>query len=237
MASGNAPTGGNAQAGNAAGGGGFNGGGGGRGGFDPNMTPEERRKRMEERMAAMTPEERAAFQQRMAERQAQGGFGGGRGGDQSGRTGASGQGGQGGGRGGMNGGNAAAAPAQSANAAASNRSGRVANTPSMAGAATTIDSLFGSLPTVETRGQAWQWENKQLKQVRLRLGVSDSTNIEVIDANPALKEGDEIVTNVIIDTGTATPGGNNANNPLLGPQRGRPGGPGGGGGGGGRGGR
>ena len=32
--------------------------GGGRGGFDPNMTPEERRKRMEERMATMTPEER-----------------------------------------------------------------------------------------------------------------------------------------------------------------------------------
>ena len=33
-------------------------GGGGRGGFDPNMTPEERRKRLEERMAQMTPEER-----------------------------------------------------------------------------------------------------------------------------------------------------------------------------------
>ena len=32
------------------------------------MTPEERRKRMEERMAAMTPEERAAFQERMAQR-------------------------------------------------------------------------------------------------------------------------------------------------------------------------
>ena len=44
------------------GGGAFGGGGfGGRGGFDPNMTPEERRKRMEERMASMTPEERAAF--------------------------------------------------------------------------------------------------------------------------------------------------------------------------------
>ena len=55
-------------------------GGGGRG-FDPNMTPEERRKRMEERMAAMTPEERAAFQERMAARQnGQGGQGGGFGG-------------------------------------------------------------------------------------------------------------------------------------------------------------
>jgi hypothetical protein len=208
------------------------------------MTPEqreERRKRNEERMAAMTPEERAAFQERMAQRQAQGGFGGGRGGDPSGRMGANGQGGQGGGRGGMNagGGNAPQASAQNANASGSNRSGRPANTPSSPGTATTIDSLFGALPTVETRGQAWLWENKQLKQVRLRLGVSDSTNIEVIDANPALKEGDEIVTNVVIDTGTTAPGANNANNPLLGPQRGRgPGGPGGpGGGGGGRGGR
>ncbi len=52
-------------------------GGGGRGGFDPNMTPEQRQKRMEERMAAMTPEERERFQQRMAERAAQGGQGGG----------------------------------------------------------------------------------------------------------------------------------------------------------------
>ena len=224
------PAGGSANAAgtpNANGSGGFNGGGGGRGGFDPNnMTPEqreERRKRLEERMASMTPEERAAFQERMAQRGAQGGFGG-RGGDPNGRTGANGQGGQ--------------APAQSANAGAANRPGRVANTPSMAGTATTIDSLFGALPTVETRGQAWLWENKQLKQVRLRLGVTDGTNIEVLDANPALKDGDEIVTNVVIDTGTTTPGANNANNPLLGPQRGRgPGGPGGGGGGGGRGGR
>jgi HlyD family secretion protein len=233
-----APAGSNANAAGGANapGGGF-GGGGGRG-FDPNMTPEERRKRMEERMAAMTPEERAAFQERMAQRAAQGGGRGGFGGDQSGRAGANGQGGQGG-RGGMNGGNAPQASAQSAIAGGSNRPGRVASAPSTTGA-TTLDSLFGALPTVETRGQAWLWENKQLKQVRLRLGVSDGANIEVIDANPELKEGTEIVTNVVIDTGTTTPGVNNANNPLLGPQRGRgPGGPGGpgGGGGGGRGGR
>ena len=36
--------------------------GGNRGGFDPNMTPEERRRRLEERMANMTPEERERFQ-------------------------------------------------------------------------------------------------------------------------------------------------------------------------------
>jgi hypothetical protein len=106
----------------------------------------------------------------------------------------------------------------------------------MSGTATTIDSLFGALPTVETRGQAWLYDNKQLKQVRLRLGISDGTNTEIIDANPEVKEGTEVVTNVIIETAATTPGANNANNPLMGPQRrGGPGGgfggPGGGGGG------
>ncbi len=223
---------------NGGGRGGF--GGGGRGGFDPNMTPEERRKRMEERMASMTPEERAAFQQRMAERAAQGG---GRGGFGGGNQGQGGPGGFNAGQGNSprQNGNAPQASAPSGNAQNSNRAGRVASTPTMAGSATTIDSLFGALPTVETRGQAWLYENKQLKPVRLRLGVSDGTNTEIIDANPEIKEGSEVVTNVIIDTGTTTPGANNANNPLMGPQRGR-GGPGGfggpgGGGGGNRGGR
>ena len=107
----------------------------------------------------------------------------------------------------------------------------------MTGTATTIDSLFGPLPTVETRGSAWVLENKQLKQVRLRLGVTDTTNIEIIEATPEVREGSEVVTNVILEQAATTPGGN-ANNPLMGPQRGR-GGPGGGpgGGGGGRGGR
>jgi HlyD family secretion protein len=211
------------------------GGGGGRGGFDPNMTPEERRKRMEERLASMTPEERAAFQERMAQRQAQGGgrgeFGGGNQ-EQGGPGGFNG--GQGNGQ--RQNGTAPQAAAQSANAQNANRAGRVASTPAMSGTATTIDSLFGPLPTVETRGQAWLYDNKQLKQVRLRLGISDGTNIEIIDANPEVKEGAEVVTTVIIDTGTSTtPGANNPNNPLLGPQR--RGGPGGGPGGGGRGGR
>jgi len=233
---------------NGGGRGGF--GGGGRGGFDPNMTPEERRKRMEERMASMTPEERAAFQERMAQRQAQGGGRGGFGGDGQGggRGSFNGQGGPGGrdGSNGGQGGGSRQGGTQQANAQSpspnASRAGRVASTPAMSGTATTIDSLFGALPAVETRGAAWVYENKQLKQIRLRLGVSDGTNTEIIDATPEIKEGSEVVTNVIIDTGTTTPGGNNANNPLMGPQRGRGGpggfgGPGGGGGGGNRGGR
>jgi HlyD family secretion protein len=239
------PGGGNATDDRGGGRGGF--GGGGRGGFDPNMTPEERRKRMEERMAAMTPEERAAFQERMAQRAAQGGgrggFGGGQGGDRGGAE-AQGQGAgqaQGGGRGGPGGAQPGNTNRQSANAQGSTRAtplGRVASTPSMTGTATTIDSLFGPLPTVESRGSAWLWENKQIKQVRLHLGVSDGTNIEVIDATPEVREGSEVVTNVVLEQATTTPAGANANNPLMGPQRGR-GGPGGGpgGGGGGRGGR
>ena len=199
------------------------------------MTPEERRKRMEERMAAMTPEERAAFQERMAQRAAQGGGGGG--------AGAQGQGGgQAQGRGGPGNAPPGNTNRQSANAQGSSRTapmGRVASTPSMTGTATTIYSLFGPLPTVESRGSAWLWENKLIKQVRLRLGVTDGTNIEIIEGPPEVHEGIEVVTNVILEQPAAAAGAN-ANNPLMGPQRGRPGGPGGpggGGGGGGRGGR
>jgi HlyD family secretion protein len=224
-----------------AGGGRGGAGGGGRGGFDPNMTPEERRKRMEERMAAMTPEERAAFQERMAQRAAQGGGRGGFGGGQAGGgQGVSGGQAQDGGRGAPGSAPPGNTSRQSANAQGSSRTapmGRVASTPSMTGTATTIDSLFGPLPTVESRGSAWLWENKLIKQVRLRLGVTDGTNIEIIEAPPEVREGTEVVTNVIIEQPTTTPAGANANNPLMGPQRGRPGGPGGGGGGGGRGGR
>jgi HlyD family secretion protein len=53
-----------AQGGDSAGGGRGN----RRGGFDPNMSPEERRKAMEERLKTMTPEERERYQQRMAQR-------------------------------------------------------------------------------------------------------------------------------------------------------------------------
>jgi HlyD family secretion protein len=218
---------------NAAAGPGAGAQGGGRGGFgegrDANMTPEqreERRKRLEERMATMTPEDRAAFQERMAQRGQNGGRGGFGGGQAPGGQ------ASGGGRGGSSTSQPATSP-QGANAQGRTRGagvGRVASTPSMGGTATTIDSLFGPLPVVETRGAAWLWENKQLKQVRLRLGASDGTNIEVIEATPEVREGTEVVTNVITESAaTATPGGNNANNPLLGPQRGR-GGPGGGGG-------
>jgi HlyD family secretion protein len=209
-------------------------GGGGRG-FDPNMTPEERRKRMEERMAAMTPEEREAFQARMAARQngQGGGFGGpGQGGGQGvggGQRNGFGGGQPGGGRGGAP--TAAVAPGTAARA--NGPQGRVASVPSMTSGATTIDSLFGPLPTVESRGRAWLYINKQLKPVSLRLGISDGTNTEVLDGNE-LQVGTEVVTNIVLPTATPAPAGatGGGQNPLMGPQRGGP--PGGGNRGGGR---
>jgi hypothetical protein len=197
--------------------------GGGRGGFDPNMTPEqreERRKRMEERMAAMTPEDRKAFEERMAARGAGSGRfggpgeGGGRGENQA----------PGGGRGTF-GGAQPGTSRQTANAASAARPnaqrGRVANTPSMTTGATTIDSLFAPLPAVDTRGSAWVYVDKKLKRVALRLGITDNTYTEVIDGGGEIKEGTEVVTSVVLETqpATTTPGGA-GNNPLM-PQRGR----------------
>lgn len=217
------PGGGAPGAGGPGGGPGGLGGGGGRG-FDPNMTPEERRKRMEERMAAMTPEERAAFQERMAARQngqggGRGGFGGG-GGAQAPGT---------GGRGGQPG----ATASQGTGVRTGASQGRVASVPTMKSGATTIDSLFGPLPVVETRGRAWLYINKQLKPVSLRLGISDGTNTEILDGNE-LQVGTEVVTNIVLPTATGTPAGATGagQSPLMGPQRGGPGGGNRGGGGG-----
>ena len=163
---------------------------GGSGRF-ANMDPEERRRRMEERMAQMTPEEREQFQARMRERQAQGGSGAGQG------------------QPGQQGGARAAQPQQQQNQSKLTASN-----------ASTIDSLFGPLPSVETRGRVWLYINKQLKPINLRLGISDGTWTEVLDPNE-LQPGTEVVTNVA--TGMESqqrPAGNTSGNPLMGPQRG-----------------
>lgn len=188
--------------------------GGGPGG--PEMTPEERRRRFEERMASMTPEERAQFEARMKERgidpnnPGRAGFGpGGRGGAQPGA-----------------GASAQAAPAQ----AGSSRRGPVASglpgvgTPRASGAvaaasqagAQTIDQLFGPLPTAETMGRAWLNANNQLKAVRLRLGITDGTNTELLSGELAV--GQELVTGVVTPAQAAASA---TRSPLM------PGGPGG----------
>jgi HlyD family secretion protein len=98
--------------------------------------------------------------------------------------------------------------------------------------ADTIDALFAPLPTVESRGRVWLYENKQLKAITLRLGITDGTSSELLSGD--LAEGAALVTGVI--TGSArTSSASGTGNPLLpNPQRGGFGQPGGFGGGRGR---
>jgi len=193
--------------------GGGRGAGGGRG-FDPNMTPEERRKRMEERMASMTPEERERFQARQREREAQTGATGGRG------AGPGSQPGFGGAPGGRSAAPGATAGRPGGRDLGRGIAGNVSAGASVTSGATTIDSLFAPLQTTETRGRAWLYEDKQLKSVALRLGVSDGTYSELLEGD--IREGQEVVVNMVTGLEPVTrPGQQPAGgNPLMGPQRG-----------------
>jgi hypothetical protein len=109
-------------------------------------------------------------------------------------------------------------------------------TATQAGAGT-IDALFAPLPPVESQGRVWVYMDNQIKQVRLRLGVTDGQNTEVLSGE--LQPGMELVTNVVLPGATSAPGGGQqSGNPLM-PGGGRGGFRGGppGGFGGGRGGR
>jgi len=84
--------------------------------------------------------------------------------------------------------------------------------------AQTIDALFAPLPRRETPGRIWLWTSNQLKSVRVRLGISDGTNTELISED--LKPDMEVVTGILIDNASAGVGGQTtgAGNPLM-PQR------------------
>jgi hypothetical protein len=114
------------------------------------MTPEEREKRMQERMASMSPEERERFAQRMRDR-----------GTNAANPAAGSPQAPGAGR--------PTQRTQGAEAAAANRP-----TPQ------TIDQLFGPLPVTESAGRGWLYSNSQLKSVRLRLGITDGTYTELL---------------------------------------------------------
>lgn len=60
--------------------------------------------------------------------------------------------------------------------------------------ATTIDALFGPLPPTESRGQAWVLQNEKLSPVRVRLGLTDGQQTELLQGD--LKENQELVTNI-----------------------------------------
>ena len=165
--------------------------GGARGGLDPNLTPEERRRRLEERMANMTPEERERFQ-RMRE---QSGGRGNQGGERSA---------QGTGRRDISRGIAGGVTAGSA----------------VSSGATTIDALFAPLPSVETRGRVWLYMDNQLKPISVRLGISDGTFTELITGG-LTEGQEVVVNMVTGLEQRPMPGQGQSGNPLMGPQRGR----------------
>jgi HlyD family secretion protein len=166
----------------------------------------------QERMANMTPEEREQFMERMRAR----GFTP----PAEGTTAAPQQGGRG----------------QGPRTVGQTQAARPAVTPVSASGATTFDALFPPLTQTETPGQVWLNVNNKLQRVRLRLGITDGQQTELIQAvDGELQEGTEVVTNVI--TGavrqTQTPAGGTAFPGLGGGRQGFPGGNRGGGRGGG----
>ena len=163
----------------------------------------------QERMAGMTPEERERFMERMRAR----GFTL-PGGDPASAASQPGRG---------QGPRVAAAQKPAAPATASQ------------GGATTFDALFGPLAPTESFGQVWLNVDNKLQRVRLRLGITDGQQTELLQAmDGTLDEGTEVVTSVITGAVRQAPQGGNAF-PGLGGGRGFDRG-GGGFGGGGRGG-
>lgn len=160
------------------------------GGTPDTATADDRRTRFAERMQNLSPEERDAAMARMRARgfdPTAGDSGGGRGGgagdsaNSSARTGAA------GGRGRGNAG---------ADASGRQRNAAPPTVVDREQGATTIDALFAPLPRTESVGRAWLFAENQLRPVRLRLGISDGQNTELIDGD--VTEGTELVTNVAI---------------------------------------
>jgi hypothetical protein len=82
--------------------------------------------------------------------------------------------------------------------------------------AETIDALFAPLPPVESRGRVWLYTNdKQLKPLNVRLGITDGTQTELLGGE--VQPGTEVVTSVLTGQVRPATGGNQQNNgnPLL----------------------
>jgi HlyD family secretion protein len=108
--------------------------------------------------------------------------------------------------------------------------GAAAASPAM-GTATTIDALFGPLPPRVSQGRVYVWlaNEKKLKSVRLRLGVTDGQYSELLEGE--IPANAELVTAVTLGTESANRNPSQSSNPLMQQQRGGmrgPGGPGGG---------
>jgi HlyD family secretion protein len=80
--------------------------------------------------------------------------------------------------------------------------------------ATTIDALFGPLPTTESVGRVWLYVDKQLKPARVRLGISDGQATELIEGD--VQPGMELVSNVATGATPVRSTGGAGGFPLLG---------------------
>jgi HlyD family secretion protein len=78
--------------------------------------------------------------------------------------------------------------------------------------ATSIDALFGPLPTVERPGRAWLYIDKQLKSVNMRTGITDGTNTEVVTGE--LQPGMEAVTGMVLPNANRNAAAGAAGNPF-----------------------
>jgi hypothetical protein len=90
-------------------------------------------------------------------------------------------------------------PAAPRTASAPQRSRAIEPAAPAQGGATTFDALFGPLTPTESFGQVWLHQGGQLQRVRLRLGITDGQQTELIEAvEGSLREGAEVVTSVLI---------------------------------------
>ena len=97
------------------------------------------------------------------------------------------------------------------------------NVPAVERGATTIDALFAPLPVTETSGKVWVMEDGRLREVAVRLGVSDGSATELLNglgSETALSPGTALVTNVTTPDNGPSPPASAGGSPLI-PQFGR----------------
>src|SRR5450756_2379225 len=86
--------------------------------------------------------------------------------------------------------------------------------PSPGGSEMCIRDRFGPLPARISTGRAWLWlaGQKQLKAVRLRLGITDGQYTELLEGD--LQAGADLVTAVTLGTESANRNPSQTGNPL-----------------------
>jgi HlyD family secretion protein len=84
----------------------------------------------------------------------------------------------------------------------------------------TVDSLFAPIEVRETRAAAWVLENNQLKMIRLRLGTTDGSFSEVLNADD-IKPGANVVMSMTTGLEPRNATQTRQSSPLIGTQPGR----------------